>query len=368
MTELFKPVTIGSLELKNRVVRSATWDGAADDEGAVTDYSLELYRELARGGIGLIVSGHAFVSSHGQATPAQYGIHTDDMIPGLRELTETVHREGSKIAAQITHCGINSLHLRRQSLSVHVVSHKDGVKGPQHEMTDGDVEELVNDFAAAAGRAVEAGFDAVQLHGAHGYLMSQFLSPLFNSRNDKWGGSPEKRRRFHLEVIERVRRTVGKDYPLFIKFGIQDDEEGGLSLDEGLETARAMVDKGIDAIEVSAGVGAGRAVPRQAAGDPEVTPYRGRAAALKKAVTVPVILVAGIRHLETAEDILGSGGADLISMCRPFIRQPGLLLGWQKGDDAPAICISCNKCMPGSGVALSCGEDRRLREEAGSLN
>lgn len=367
MTELFKPVTIGSLELKNRVVRSATWDGAADDKGAVTDYSLELYRELARGGIGLIVSGHAFVSSHGQATPAQYGIHTDDMIPGLRQLTEAVHREGSKIAAQIAHCGINSLHLRRQGIPVRVVSHKDDVKGPQQEMTDDDVEELINDFAAAAGRAVEAGFDAVQLHGAHGYLMSQFLSPLFNNRGDKWGGSPEKRRRFHLEVIGRVRRTVGNNYPLMIKFGIQDDEEGGLSLAEGLETARAMVDKGIDAIEVSAGVGRGRAVPRQSADDPEETPFRERAAALKKAVTVPVILVAGIRHLETAEDILGSGGADLISMCRPFIRQPGLLLGWQRGEDGPSTCISCNKCMPGS-ILLSCGEDRRLRKEAGSAN
>ncbi|MEE8418638.1 MAG: NADH:flavin oxidoreductase [Dehalococcoidales bacterium] len=368
MTELFKPVNIGKLELKNRVVRSATWDGAADDKGAVTDSSLELYRELARGGIGLIVSGHAFVSSHGQATPSQYGIHTDDMIPGLRKLTEAVHREGSKIAVQITHCGINSLHLRRQGLPVHVVSGKDGVKGPQQEMKDGDVEELVNDFAAAAGRAVEAGFDAVQLHGAHGYLMSQFLSPLFHSRSDNWGGILENRSRFHLEVIERVRKTVGEDYPLFIKFGVQDDEEGGLSLDEGIKTARAMVDKGLDAIEVSAGVGAGRAVPRKSEGDPEETPYRKRAAVLKKAISVPVILVAGIRHLETAEDILDSGDADLISLCRPFIRQPDLLLLWQRGEDAPATCISCNKCMPGSGLVLSCGEDRRLREEAGSVN
>ena len=367
MSELFTPVNIGNLELKNRVVRSATWDGAAKENGAVTDYSVELYRDLARGGIGLIISGHAFVSAHGQATPAQYGIHTDDMIPGLKRITEVVHKEGSKIAAQITHCGINSLHLRRQGLPVYVVSHKNDVKGTQNEMSDEYIEALINDFAAAAGRAIEAGFDAVQLHGAHGYLMSQFLSPVFNNRTDKWGGSFENRTRFHLEVIERVRKTVGKDYPLLMKLGIQDDADDGLTLDEGLKLSQAMVDKGLDAIEVSAGVGAGGAVPRQAAGDPEVTPYRERAAALKKAVSVPVILVAGVRHLKTAEDILDSGDADLISLCRPFIREPGLLQRWQKGDDTPSTCISCNKCMPRDGGILSCGEDRRIREEAAAV-
>jgi len=366
MSEIFKPVKIGNLELKNRVVRSATWDGAADDNGAVTDDAIKLYRGLGEGGIGLIISGHAFVSPKGQATPSQYGIHNDEMIPGLKRMTDAVHEEGSKIAVQITHCGVNSIQMRRQGIPGQAVSHSDGIKDPHQEMTDDEIEQLVDDFAAAAERAVEAGFDAVQLHGAHGYMLSQFLSPVFNKRTDRWGGSIENRRRFHLEIIDRVRTKIGRDFPLLIKFGIQDDAEGGLTLEEGLETAHEMVKKGLDGIEVSAGVGAGLAVPKSKEGEPEKIFFRERTAALTKIVNVPVILVAGIRKLQTAEDILNSGDADLISMCRPFIREPGLLLRWQKGEDAPATCISCNMCMPGRGIVLRCGEDERLSKAAGT--
>jgi len=361
---LFEPCRIGNLEIRNRFVRSATWDATADDSGAVTDKSLAVYRELGRGGIGLIMSGYAFVSSVGQAVQGQYGVHTDDMIPGLRRMAQVTHDGGAKIVMQIVHAGINAGYLQRQGITALAVSRTSEVARPHREMTDEEVEAIIADFAAATVRAVEAGFDGVQLHGAHGYLMSQFVSPLFNSRSDRWGGSAENRRRFHLEVIRKIRQTVGADFPLMIKFGVQDDSEGGLSLSEGVEICRRMVETGIDAIEASAGIGSPIQLLKE--GDPEQAYFRDRAAAVKQAVSVPVMAVGGIRSLEMAQSIVDSGDADMISLCRPLIREPGLIARWQKGQKEPARCISCNKCSPiyGGPKPLECGEERRLREEA----
>ncbi|MBI2850263.1 MAG: NADH:flavin oxidoreductase [Chloroflexi bacterium] len=364
MPRLFEPVKLGGLELKNRAVRSATWDGAADSQGAVTDEAVALFRELGRGQIGLIITGHAFVTPLGQGSPNQYGIHRDEMIPGLRRLTDAVHREGSKIAVQITHCGINSGYLRRQGITCQAVSHLDEIETPHKEMTGAEIETIIADFASAARRAISAGFDAIQLHGAHGFLMSEFLSPFFNRRTDKWGGSPENRRRFHIEVIKKVRREISSDFPLFIKLGAWEDMPGGLPLDEGIAGARGMVEEGLDALEIS--VGARGSTPAEPAGASERVYFRKQAAAVKKAVSVPVILVGGIRSLKTANDIIESGDADLISMSRPFIRQPDLLVHWQQ-DEATATCISCSKCFPAGGRVLECGEDRRLREEKAAV-
>lgn len=361
MPTLFEPVRIGSLELKNRVVRSATWDGMADSQGGVTERSVALYRELGRGGIGLIVTGYAFINPLGRASATQYGIHSDEMIPGLRRLTDVVHREGSKIAVQITHVGIASIYLRQQGIPLQAVSPLTQAEIPHKVLTDDEIEAIIADFASAARRGVEAGFDAIQLHGAHGQLMSQFLSPLSNRRTDRWGGSSQNRRCFHLEVIKRVRQTIGRDFPLLIKLGIQEETPDGLSLSEGVATAREMEKEGLDAIEISTG-GRG-SVPRISEPELETVYFRDRAAAAKRAVNIPIILVGGIRSLETANEILASGDADLISMCRPFIREPDLLLRWQKGETKPAKCISCNKCMP-AGRALECNEERRLREES----
>jgi 2,4-dienoyl-CoA reductase-like NADH-dependent reductase (Old Yellow Enzyme family) len=361
---LFEPYKIGRLELKNRFVRSATWDATADSSGAATEKSVALYRELGQGGVGLIVSGYAFISPLGQAVFGQYGAHTDDMIPGLRRLVQAVHQGGVKIALQIVHAGISSDYLYRQGITPLAVSSTPQTNRPHRQMTEEEIETIIADFAAAARRGVEAGFDAVQLHGAHGYLMSQFISPLTNFRNDRWGGSPENRRRFHLEVVQKVRQVIGAHFPLLIKFGVQDDREGGLPLSEGIETAGLMVARGIDAIEVSAGLGSSAQATKE--GDPERAYFRERAAAVKRAVTVPVIAVGGIRSLAMAQSMVDNGDADLISMSRPFIRQPDLIARWQRGETKAAACISCNRCMGiiRKGEPLECGEERRWREEA----
>ena len=362
MSALFESCTIGNLQLPNRFLRSATWDATADVSGSVTDNSVALYRELARGEIGLIISGYAFVSGHGKANPGQYGVHTDEMIPGLRRLADIVHEQDGRIALQIVHSGINSGWFSQQGTPVLAMSHLPDFKHPHREMTTEEIEGIISDFAAAAVRGVEAGFDVIQLHGAHSYLMSQVISPLYNQRTDDWGGTPENRRRFHLRVIRAVRQAIGHDFPLFIKFGIMDDQDGGLTLEEGIAATRQMVAAGLDAVEVSTGIG--RPIPRAMKNGTEQTPFREHAAAAKQAVSVPVAAVAGIRTMDTARNIIDSGDADMVAMCRPFIREPHLIARWRRGETDAATCISCNRCMPivARGEPLECGEDRRLRE------
>jgi 2,4-dienoyl-CoA reductase-like NADH-dependent reductase (Old Yellow Enzyme family) len=362
MEKMFEPITIGNLELKNRFMRSATWDATADEIGAVTDMSVELYRRLGEGDIGLIVSGFAFVSVHGQARPGQYGIYSDDMIPGLRRMVKAAQQNGSKVAVQIVHAGNKSPFMSERGIQSLAMSYSLNNQQPYREMTEEDIEGIIDDFATAAVRAREAGFDAIQIHSAHGFLLSQAESPLLNLRTDRWGGSPENRRRFHLKVIQRVRKAIGNDFPLIIKYGVMDDQVGGLKLEEGIETARQMIAAGIEAIEVSAGVGQVYLVTRE--GDPEQTPFRERGARLKNEVSVPVMLVNGIRTFETAKDIIDSGDADMVSMCRPFMREPGLLVRWQRGEKAPATCISCGLCLPKPGHCqpIECYQERRLIE------
>jgi 2,4-dienoyl-CoA reductase-like NADH-dependent reductase (Old Yellow Enzyme family) len=360
-TDLFKPYGIGTLELRNRFVRSATWDATADSSGTVTDNSVALYRELGQGGVGLIVTGYAYISPLGQTLHGQYGAHTNDMIPGLRRLVQVAHQGGAKIALQIVHAGIYSAYLSQRSIMSLAVSMMPEINNPHREMTEEEIVAIISDFASAAGRAREAGFDAVQLHGAHGFLMSQFLSPIHNCRTDRWGSSPENRRRFHIEIIERIRKVVGTDFPLMIKFGVQDDKEGGLTLSEGLETVHYMVEHGIAAIEVSAGFGMPTQVRKE--GELEQAYFRERAATVKRTVMVPVTAVGGIRSLEMTQGIVESGDADLVAMCRPFIRESNLINRWQSGDCEPARCISCNLCfsIARKGEPLDCAQERRIR-------
>lgn len=360
--KIFEPIKIGKMELRNRIMRSATWDGTADRSGATTELSTSIYRKLAEGGIGLIVTGYAFISSNGQAVSGQYGIHNDNMIPGWKQIVKAVHNSGGKIAMQIVHAGANSGYLSSKGIALSAVSSLPEMTKVHTEMTEEDIESIISDFAAAGIRVREAGFDAVQLHGAHGYLMSQFVSPLYNHRSDRWGGNSENRRRFHLEVIRRLRKVIGNDYPILIKFGVQDDRDSGLPLEEGVEIARQMERSGIDSIEISSGVGTSASITDAKGLEPV---FRERAAAVKRAVSVPVAVVSGIRQLDIAKQIIDSGDADIISMSRPFIREPDIVLQWQKGNSTIAKCISCNRCFSvlRRGEGLDCGEERRLREE-----
>ena len=351
--DLFAPFNIGGLAIMNRFMRSATYDGTADETGAVTERSLDLYRQLGKGHIGLVVTGHTYVSRSGQAGDGQYGIYSDVLVPGLRRLTAAVHEGGGKVAIQIAHAGINSNYLERQGIPALAVSATTETQRPHREMTEQDIMDIIGDFKAAARRAVDAGFDAVQLHGAHGYLMSQFLSPLTNYRKDGWGGTSGNRRRFQREVVKAVRGALPDGFPLLMKFGVKDDQEGGLPIEEGLEAARQMAADGVNGIEVSGGIGMTSVAKGEAY-------FRDRAAAVKHAVAVPVMAVAGIRTTAIAQAIVDSGDADMVSMSRPFIREPDLIERWER-DSKEAKCLSCSRCFAFTrhGLLL-CGQDHRI--------
>ncbi len=347
MADAFSPISIKGMVLRNRFMRSATHDGTAHESGMVTEKSLSIYRALGEGDIGLIVSGYAFISTSGQVLKNQYGAHTDEMIASLKKMVEAVHSKGGKIALQIVHAGANSPYLADRGIMRLAPSRVESSGFTHCEMTAGEIEAIIRDFGAAAARAREAGFDAVQLHGAHGYLLSQFLSPLTNKRADIWGGSLENRCRFHIEVIKEVRLQAGHDFPLLIKLGIMDDEAGGTTLAEGIAAAEAMVKAGVDGIEVSAGIGGDffrRTIGKECVPGREEPFFHERTLALKRRVSVPVALVGGIRSLQMAQRTIDTGKADIVSMSRPFIREPGLVKRWAAGDQRPAQCITCNQC------------------------
>ena len=205
-----------------------------------------------------------------------------------------------------------------------------------------------------------------QVQGAHGYLLSQFLSPLTNHRQDRWGGSPENRRRIHVETIRRIRTAVGAEFPILMKFGVMDDRDGGTSLEEGIAAINAMAGAGLDAVEISGGIAPGSLGAIRAIGENvnEDAYYRERAARVKRAITIPLAVVGGIRLLETAEDIVTSGDADFVCLCRPLLREPGLIQRWLSGDHRRAKCITCNKCtaaMYRRGKWIECEVEREIR-------
>jgi len=375
MPQLFEKTSIKSLDLENRSVRSATWSGVADRKGYVTDLAIDFYSNLAAGGLGLIITGFQYVMPNGIAMLHQLGNYSEDLLPGLKRLVETIHSRGGKAMAQLVHTGTKA--------DPELFPEEGELWGPSalpdpwtgrtpKEMTQQDITQAVEAYAAAASRAQRAGFDGVQIHAAHGYGINQFLSGAANRRSDKYGGGIA--RRYHLlgEVLEAVRGSVGKDYPVFIKLNAHDYFEGGLVPEESLYVARRLADDGIDAIEVSGGsrastngMIASRLNIRREEDEAYLVELAGR---IKEAVRVPIITVGGIRSPAVISRILSEGLADYVALCRPLIREPHLINRWKSGDLERAKCISCNGCYETGlqGLGISCKVERKLKEKAES--
>lgn len=372
MPELFEKTWIGSIELANRAVRSATWTGLGDERGYVTDRAVEWYRDLARGGVGLIVTGYQYIMRNGMQLPFMIGNYEDDQIEGLSHLAAAVHEEGSKIVPQIVHCGFRAnAKLMPKGEEIWAPSALPGVAYGEtpHEVSKQEIQQLIEAYAAAAVRSRKAGFDGVQLHGAHGYSINQFLSPAWNKRGDTYGGSSKNRYRFLGETMEALKGAVGDDFPILIKLSGHDFVEGGLTPEETIEIGRRLSDDGIAAIEVSGGCeGSGDKlgpVRRKIKHEEDEAYFADLSAAMKAAVQVPVITVGGVRSLKVIADLLTGAKADYVAMSRPFIREPHLIARWQAGDTSKATCISCNGCfetaLAGSGI--SCKVDRKHKEK-----
>jgi len=364
MRHLFEPTVINGMKLSNRFVRSATWEGMASDDGRVTPKLIQTMADLANGEVGLIISGHTYVSPEGQAGPWQLGIDKDDLVDGLQAMTSAVHGAGGKIIAQLAHAG-NFAARALTGRTPHAVSDFEGLaKSPRHELTPQDIEKLIRAFADAAQRAKSAGFDGIQIHSAHGYLLSQFLSPAFNRRQDKYGGDIVNRVGIHLEILKAIRSAAGEAYPVLIKINSEDYVENGLSRDDSIRACTILADAGIDAIELSGGTfNSGKLSPCRSGITSEAKEayFKNAAKALKEKIDIPLILVGGMRSLAVAKQIIQDGTADYISMCRPFIREPDLIKRWESGDSSPARCKSDNLCFGPAreGKGIYCVVDAR---------
>ncbi|MBT8370075.1 MAG: NADH:flavin oxidoreductase, partial [Deltaproteobacteria bacterium] len=325
MSKLFETSEINGMQLSNRFVRSATWEGMAADDGACTPKLTDLMVELARGGVGLIISSHAYVSPEGQAGPWQLGVYKDDLIPSLEAMTSAVHENGGKIVMQLAHAGFFA-NAKLTGQTPMAPSNAEGfAKAPRREMTTEDIQGVVKAYGAAAQRAQTAGFDGVQIHSAHGYLLSQFLSPAFNQRNDNYGGDIRNRTRALVEVLREIRQAVGNNYPVLVKMNCQDFIENGVHPEDSIQTGKMLVENGIDAIELSGGVLIGGKMSPSRMGiksEEKEAYFQNDARAFRGEVNVPLILVGGNRSFQVAERLINQGVADFISMSRPLIREP----------------------------------------------
>ncbi len=348
---LFEPFQIKGLEVPNRFIRSATYDGIADKNGHVSERQMDLYEKLSHGKVGLIITGIAYVDVTGRISPSQNSIANDDDVAGFSRLTGMVHNSGARIAVQLFHAGreTSKIYQKRPSLAPSFIPDDPFFTAPHRELEEDEIRQIIAAFGNAASRARASVFDAVQIHGAHAYLLSQFLSPFTNRRKDKWGGSLENRLRLHRDIIQAVRSGVGKDFPVFMKLGVEDGFTGGLEFQEGLSAAEILTRSGLDAIEISSGLrgrGYKHSEFRTGIDRPDREGYfRDWCREIKKRVDIPVIMVGGIRSLGTAANIIQEGTADLVSMSRPLIREPDLIARWQSGNLQPSTCISCNRCM-----------------------
>lgn len=391
---IFDSVDFNGVKLKNRIIRSATHDGLADDNGAPTDRLINRYEYLAKNDVGCIITGYAGVSENGMSPyPAMLKIHNDDNLTEYKRLVSSVHKYNTPIILQIAHCG-------RQTSSKRIGAQKVAPTSKMHqfypdkskELSEEEIKQIIEDFTTAALRAKQCGFDAVQLHGGHGYLLHDFMSPYGNNRTDKWGGSTENRCRIVVEIIKSIKAKA--DIPVWIKLSAQDNRKGGMNIVEALKVSKILEKAGLDAIEVSCGTVEdgmntmrSRIMPMKA-----VFEYREPCASfpkhfkklaltcaelvnplikqplplenfnifnsekIKKELTIPVIVVGGIHKLKDMENIVATDKADAVSMCRPFICEPNLVNKLVSGKQTQARCIMCNYC----GLVIEKGETKCL--------
>ncbi len=346
--KLFEPFQLGALELPNRIVRSATYEKMADEDGFVTDQLVGMYEDLVRGGSGLIITGNALVHTTGRSVPQQICIHNDFYIKKLKVLADAVHAFGGKTVLQLSHGGrqsFPSLLAGRTPIAPSAV-YEPTLKLTPREMEHEDVWEIIDAFGTAARRAHLAGFDGVQIHAAHGYLVNEFLSPHTNRRDDYWGGDEERRFHFLEEVIISMRKEAGDGFPILIKLNATDFVSGGLELDESLRIALRLQNMDIAAIEVSGGMyEAGQITVKPGIQTTEQEAYfRQFGRRFKQSLQVPVMLVGGFKSRSVMEEVLRTGDADLISLSRTLVREPDLPNLMSDGKEK-ADCISCNGCM-----------------------
>jgi NADPH2 dehydrogenase len=320
MADLFSPLTIKGRTLHNRIVLPPMANNMANERGELTDAHIEHYVRRASVGVGMVIVEHTYVRRDGRVNAQQLGLYEDALIDGLRRLAHAVRACGTVVGIQITHGGgkATSSLIGRAPISA-----SDGIvpgaAEPAQAATLDEIQEITEAFAAAAWRAKEAGFDFVEVHGAHGYLLSQFLSPLTNQRSDQYGGDLAGRLRMAVEIVQAVRQAVGEDYLLLYRLGANDNMAGGLTQTEGQQAAVSLVQAGVDLLDVSGGLGG--AAPSDWDGESQGY-FVPMAAEIQAAAHVPVVVAGGITQPEFADRVIREGKVDLVAVGRAMLSNP----------------------------------------------
>ncbi|MFT7475687.1 MAG: 2,4-dienoyl-CoA reductase-like NADH-dependent reductase (Old Yellow Enzyme family) [Verrucomicrobiales bacterium] len=359
-----QPGNIAGVDTRNRIIRSSTSETLADDNGLITDEYHDFHLRLARNGVGLIFTGHCSVHPRGNYIRGMTALDRDDVIPRMKKLTDAIHAAGGKIFAQLNHAGSQSRDESIAPLAPSVVGNPQFHRLPLAAATSEEIWEAIGAFGDAARRVREAGFDGVHVHAGHGYLLSEFLSPATNRREDEWGGSLENRQRLLVETYKSMRAAAGDDFPITNKIGLWDYVENGLSVEEGRATVALMDEHGVDAIELSAGlmsplaesaaryVGVTRKralqdklLHRIFAAPVAEAYYRDEARRHKANARGKTILVGGLRTVELMNEVIADGSTDFVSLARPLIREPDLVRKIEAGKTGMVDCVSCNICL-----------------------
>ncbi len=375
--KVFDPVKLAGITFQNRIIRSATYEGMSDEYGRPTDQLIRKYTALAKGGVGGIITGFIGVHPQGRSGNFMSMINEAEHIEGHRKLTSAMHELGTPVIAQLNHCGGQT---KEKSTGMAVVAPSRIADYKAREMTESEILEVIRAFVQGVKNAKEVGFDGIQLHMAHGYLLSEFVSPRMNRRTDRWGGSTENRFRIIREIFEQARKEVG-DYPMIVKMNGYETLKDGMTIEESVKIAELLEQAGCDGIEVSNGtVKAGMATMRGQVpwelimaqnrklnkmprffknligaviekSVPQPLPkslYNLDAAmSIKKAVNIPVIVVGGITNMDQIGDIINNDKCDAVSLSRPFIIEPNLVNKFKTGKQTEARCIQCNFCIIG---------------------
>jgi len=317
MSYLLKPLKSGKLPLKNRLVMPPMATAKCEEDGKPSKALFDYYGEKSRGGyISLIIIEHSFISQQGKASDRQLSVADDSLIDSLKELADIIHKNGTKTVMQINHSGSAA---KKEVTGMDAVA-PSAVSNPRHngplpkELTHKEIKAIIEEFKAASYRVKMAGFDGVEIHSAHGYFLNQFLSPLTNKRTDEYGGNIHGRIKIHLEVIKAVREAVGEDFPILLRLGASDYMEGGISIEDSKIAAMEFEKSGVDIIDISGGFCGyvGRGTDEQGY-------FSELSEAIKKVVSVPVILTGGVTEAQAAEKLLADGKADLIGVGRAIL-------------------------------------------------
>lgn len=380
-TEIFNPAVLAGINLNNKIIRSATHEGMADAKGLPKESLKKLYLRIAKGGVGAIITGDAGIQQDGKSPWFNMlMVDNDDVIPAFKELTDAVHEYNTPIILQITHCGRQTRSKATGFIPGGPSAKRDKFYSEElpRELSEKEIEIIIDNFAIAARRAKDSGFDGVQLHLAHGFLLSDFLSSYSNNRTDQWGGSTENKYRIIKEIFIKIREKVGK-YPVLVKLNAHDSQKKGMDITEAVSIAKMLEKSGCAAIEVSCGVGEdglyfarSEKLPVDAVMEytfkyknlpkivktiaspilkvflkqpkPLLKYNLDAAIQIKKVVNIPVIVVGGINNIKDINSIVQEKKIDFVSMSRPFIVEPNIVNKFKKGTQTKSKCIMCNYC------------------------